>query len=92
MQTLWGEETRTRDAYTPKALYAVMGSWLAGEKVPEESGPLEAAGRQQDCHRTATCASWAGRQGSRMLEAERQSRQRERETGTLKQAVHLHLQ
>lgn len=87
-----GEETCTRDAYTPRALYAVMGSWLAGEKVPEESGPLEAAGGQQDCRRTATCASWAGRGPGRLKQRGRAGKGREKQGGTLKQAVHLHLQ
>ena len=33
-----------------RALYAVTGSSLADKKVPEESGPLAAAGREQDSH------------------------------------------
>lgn len=65
-----------RCIHTQRGLYAVMGSWLAGKTVPEELGSLEAAGRQWDSH-----TSQPGRQGPRMLEAEKESRQREREIG-----------
>lgn len=58
-----------RDAHTHRALQAVMGSWLAGEKVLEVLRP---AGSSRQ--RVGLPHAPAGRQWTRMLEADTESR------------------
>lgn len=79
MQTLWGKNMYQRCIHTQSAVCShgeLAGRWEGPRRVGAPGSSRRTAGRPQDCH---TCQ--LGRRGSRMLEAERESRQRERETG-----------